>query len=118
VIFISYSWQDRPTAALLSHLFDQQGVPHWVDSKQLDLRRPLRPQILAALLRASAVAYLDTSASRVSPWVSFELSQAHACSIPVIAIASRSRLRGSDILAVKDLPALNAQRTLPLDLAS
>ena len=96
MIFVSYSWRDRQTAELLLRLFEEQAIPHWIDSKQLDLTRPLRSQIQAALLRASVVAYLDTSTSRDSKWVRFELSQARAWSIPIVAIAS-PQLLGADI---------------------
>jgi hypothetical protein len=89
VIFISYSWQDRSTVAMLLHLLKTQRVPHWVDSKEIDVRQPLRPQILAGLSQASAVAFFDTSASRESSWVRFELFQARAFSIPVVALRSR-----------------------------
>lgn len=88
MIFVSYSWEDRPAAELLTRLFDEQGIPYWVDSEQLDLNRPLEPQILAGLLRASAVAYLDTAASRSSYWVEFELLHARYHSIPLIVLTS------------------------------
>jgi hypothetical protein len=87
MIFVSYSWRDRLEMTSLLDLFEERGVPYWVDSTQLDLRRPLQPQILAGLLCASAVAYLDTSASRASPWVRFELLQARVYAIPVINLA-------------------------------
>lgn len=86
MIFISYSSQDRTTAALLLHFLDSLGIPHWVDSKQIDLGESLKPQILSGLSRSTAVLYLETPASRVSPWVKFELSRARAFSMPIMAL--------------------------------
>lgn len=86
MIFVSYSWKDREVTEVLLESFKERGIQYWVDSDRLDLSQSLKPQIQAALSRASAVVYLDTLASRNSSWVGFELYQARVRSVPVISV--------------------------------
>lgn len=74
MIFVSYSWKDRPLAERLCARLSAEGTDYWLDSEQLDTASPLEPQIHLALRRAIALMLLDTSASRASVWVMKERS--------------------------------------------
>jgi hypothetical protein len=93
MIFICYCWDDRPAAVALMRCFEQLDVAHWIDSKELDLKLPLRPQVRKAISKARVVAFLDTPASRASWWVGFELRQAHKLGIHIVAVRDPMLLR-------------------------
>ena len=110
MIFVSYSWRDRRTATSLVHILEEQVISYWIDSKQINLRCSLKPQIQSGLSRSSAVIFLDTSASRVSPWVKFEILQAQAFGIPIIRVRpSRSLVSGTRSVASLHFLARNTE---------
>ncbi|MEA2370717.1 MAG: hypothetical protein QOH12_1111 [Solirubrobacteraceae bacterium] len=76
MIFVSYSWKDRPDVEILCRRLRAERAEYWLDSERLDITRPLDPQIEAALTAATAIIFVDTPASRVSIWVARERSLA------------------------------------------
>jgi len=72
MIFVSYSWKDRPEVEILCGRLRAEQEEYWLDSERLDMMHPLGPQIEAGLTAAKAIIFVDTPASRVSTWVARE----------------------------------------------
>lgn len=66
--------------------FEEQGIPHWIDSNELNLQLPLQSQIREAICKAQFIALLDTPASRISRWVDFELRQAQQLGKKILSL--------------------------------
>jgi hypothetical protein len=78
MIFISYSWKDRPVVEALCDCLDSSGVEYWIDSESLDLRRRISDQIILALINSTAVLLVESVHSVCSHWVGFERRAAAA----------------------------------------
>jgi hypothetical protein len=73
VIFISYSWADAPLARSVANLLIEQGHQVWIDYQNLNLTKPLAPQLAQAIWTADLFLFIDSSYARSSRWVQFEL---------------------------------------------
>jgi hypothetical protein len=96
VIFLSYSWDDRPQAERIVNQFRMIGTKYWIDSEHLDVGRPIHSQLTEALAASSSVLVLDTASSRRSIWVDFEIRHAFAMDRPICRIPISAR-KGTDI---------------------
>lgn len=84
MMFVSYSWEDRDHVDLLCARLRSLGTAYWLDSERLDLDSALRPQLASAVAHATGLILVDSSASRASEWVWFELHSAQRWSKPVV----------------------------------
>jgi hypothetical protein len=75
-IFISYSWKDISTVRCLVDELQAHGCSPWVDYLYLDLRQDITCQLSFAIARAKMFILVDTSHSRNSAWVKFEINHA------------------------------------------
>ena len=72
-IFISYSWSDSTQAQRIAESLVRQGYWVWIDYQNLNLKQPLAPQLARAIWQTDLFLCVDSSHSRSSPWVQFEL---------------------------------------------
>jgi hypothetical protein len=73
MIFISYSWLDSVPVRSLASLLMKQGYRVWIDYQDLNLNRPLAPQLAQAIWEADKFLCFNSCHSRLSCWVQFEL---------------------------------------------
>ena len=87
MIFISYSWNDSFFARLAFGFLIETGHQVWIDYLNLDITKPIEPQLMKAIWASSCIVYLDSSSSQNSSWVQYELAVAAVLSKPVKSIS-------------------------------
>lgn len=73
MIFISYSWEDCATTEVVEASLVRMGLAYWIDKKHLNISNNLLPQISQAICQSHQVLCIRSEASRLSPWVHYEL---------------------------------------------
>jgi hypothetical protein len=73
VIFISYSWADAIFVRTIVTALNKQGYQVWIDYQNLNLDKPLAPQLAAAIFAADIFLFVDSPHAYSSRWVQFEL---------------------------------------------
>jgi hypothetical protein len=90
MIFISYSWADSIFARSLANLLKEEGYQVWIDYQNLNISKPLVPQLAKAIWESDVFLYIDSFHARSSEWVKFELVIAQIWSklIQVVNVSS------------------------------
>ena len=73
VIFISHSWQDKPTARKVVDALATAGLPCWFDEQQLGPGTSLRVELKSAISKSDIFLYLVSDEANNSKWVQEEL---------------------------------------------
>ncbi len=84
MIFLSYSWAD----AFCVHQYAKKLIYNnrkiWIDILNLDLSKEIKEQIENAIIKSSHLQIIDSSNSRHSPWVKFEIDIAQKTNTPIL----------------------------------
>lgn len=74
MLFISYSQKDKEQVqrflSKMSPLINKKDI--WIDYEQIDLSKPIKPSIDAALQAMQYFIVFVSNSSRYSPWVNYE----------------------------------------------
>ncbi|MBL0057006.1 MAG: toll/interleukin-1 receptor domain-containing protein [Chitinophagaceae bacterium] len=76
-VFISYSSADRPFADNIYQMMEEEGIPAWYDSKNLDVGDVISDKISSGIQQSSFVLIIISRNSLQSNWVKFELDEAY-----------------------------------------
>lgn len=95
-VFLSYSNADKPLATVLASALEKSGVNIWWDA-YLDATAPFEETVKNVLLRTEIIVGILTRTSIQSPWVRWELGQAHENGLRVVPLLA-------DGLQKNDLP--------------
>lgn len=87
-IFISYSWKDKTKVLPIIAKYKQVGKRVWVDYEQLDLTKPIRPQIIKGISECDEFIQFVSRNAMESPWVNFE----YDCAIEIKEIKKIKRI--------------------------
>ncbi|NEQ46529.1 MAG: TIR domain-containing protein [Leptolyngbya sp. SIOISBB] len=55
LVFISYSWLDSISARSIAFSLEKHGYKIWIDYRNLDLSKPLKPQLNSAIKASDAL---------------------------------------------------------------
>ena len=93
MIFICYSWADSVFVKEVNKYLVSSGNQTWIDFQNLNLGRPLMPQLSEAIANANRLIFIDSTNARLSSWVQLELLMANVTRTPVIRIPLRMHNR-------------------------
>jgi hypothetical protein len=88
--FISYSYQDAAALTLLKSLLPRAVQPEPFPPIVVSPEEMVSNDLLEAIRRCRSLIYIDTPASRRSPWVTLERDYARRTGMPVYAFVSTS----------------------------
>jgi len=91
MIFLSYSWEDKEVTSTVEAALIRMGVAYWIDRNDLNLQYCLQPQILRAVQRSFQVLCITSNASRLSPWVNFEMKIASKFDKKIIRLGANNK---------------------------
>lgn len=76
MVFLSYSWTNRPVAYRVLEALLEEGIPAWIDEQQLELGAKLLPELLQAVSDCDVYLYFVSTSANESEWVREELQHA------------------------------------------
>lgn len=77
MVFISYSQKDKEIVKEIVTKLSKENIDVWIDYESLNLEKPIKPQLIFAIKSADKFILFDTTNSRESIWVKFELKAAY-----------------------------------------
>lgn len=74
-VFISYAHADATVAASITQVFDELGVPYFIDDSGIPWGARIGDEITTAINQCVAMVVIMSEASLKSPWVMYEVGQ-------------------------------------------
>src|SRR5262245_59783120 len=97
-VFISYSHNDKDTAAALARELEGLEVPYFLDTKDNAWGESITDGLHKAMQAASAIVVIVSPASVKSHWLSFELGYAIAMNKPILPFVTHRSIELPDYL--------------------